>query len=639
LRLLGEKQAAIDTAVAQTYADFEAALSAMKVAQGEFNASERGHWKDHVIACRAAFVAAVQANDAKMADIISTRRASLNAALAEQARLMQEAMDADRAEMKRLLKEIYNYNTHDLDAAAASDGSAAPWSVEQHNGFMAKLHYWSKEQLSGKDAQLANFRDEYAALSASSLEQAQAESLTAQRQVEDQRDAASTRINRMVEDCIELLGEFAGANLGLLQEDRAASEAFVASAIEGFRKQAIYSLHVVRYGGGYDAEQTGFGEGASSFYGRGNALTGVDELDEFRLGNPHGYAQVADKHTDDLEDALEAARDGVADTVAQARLDERASVDAFKAAVRAEADRLLQLVTDTGAALLGEQADLVASVEGSMAFANGLRMALLGGLTDTLVGQGEAICDTNLDKINAWIADRLAWAAKMPDSYRKKHLVQELEATLARLTGEFEARRTEMKSDAQAALDALRGALDGVASDLAASNDDATAALTATVGGAVADMAAGGDDISAGFDADAEAEFAGFSDQMDADLQQWAYWLKYVYGYQGYDQSIYQDFDPSQDYSDIYGYPSGDGAYSDLGTQGPDLGNSGVANLPAGGYGVGGRGGVDYIYSGDSAAEAYGKFIGPSKEFFQTSILDPIDQEQALIADMLSHYQ
>ena len=135
----------------------------MKIGQGEFNASERAHWRDHVIACRAALVAAVQANDDRMADITSTRRESLNAALAEQTRLFQEAMDADRAEMKRLLKEIYNYNTHDLDAAAASDGSAAPWSVEQHNGFLAKLHYWSREQLSGKDAMLANFRDEYAA--------------------------------------------------------------------------------------------------------------------------------------------------------------------------------------------------------------------------------------------------------------------------------------------------------------------------------------------------------------------------------------------------------------------------------------------------------------------------------------------
>ena len=58
-------------------------------------------------------------------------------------------------------------------------------------------------------------------------------------------------------------------------------------------------------------------------------------------------------------------------------------------------------------------------------------------------------------------------------------------------------------------------------------------------------MTSAGDDISAGFDADAEAEFDGFSAAMDLALQRWAYWLKYVYGYQGYDQSIYQDFDPS----------------------------------------------------------------------------------------------
>ena len=72
-------------------------------------------------------------------------------------------MEEDKAEMKRLLKEAYNYNTHDLDAAATSDGSAAPFSTEQHLGFMSKLHYWSREILSGKDALLANKRDEYAA--------------------------------------------------------------------------------------------------------------------------------------------------------------------------------------------------------------------------------------------------------------------------------------------------------------------------------------------------------------------------------------------------------------------------------------------------------------------------------------------
>ena len=46
------------------------------------------------------------------------------------------AMEEDKAEMKRLLKEIYNYNTHDLDATVAATGDAAPWAAEQHAGFM-----------------------------------------------------------------------------------------------------------------------------------------------------------------------------------------------------------------------------------------------------------------------------------------------------------------------------------------------------------------------------------------------------------------------------------------------------------------------------------------------------------------------
>ena len=77
-------------------------------------------------------------------------------------------------------------------------------------------------------------------------------------------------------------------------------------------------MHVLRYGGGYDVDQTGFGKGASSFHTPGNYLTGVTDLDDFRLPNPHGYAQVSDKlvsikansndpHADKLRDMLEAA--------------------------------------------------------------------------------------------------------------------------------------------------------------------------------------------------------------------------------------------------------------------------------------------------------------------------------------------
>ena len=218
MRLLGEKQAAIDADVARTYREFEAALAAMKIAQGEFNAGERAAWHAHVVACREAFVAAVARNDARMAQIISTRRASLEAGLAAQSAALLAAMNEDRAEMKRLLKEIYNYNTHDLDATAAADGSAAPWSVEQHNAFMAKLHYWSREQLAGKDALLANYRDEYAAAAATALEAAEAERTISQRRVEDQRDAAGTQIERLVEDSLTQFQEFADLEFDLLRD-------------------------------------------------------------------------------------------------------------------------------------------------------------------------------------------------------------------------------------------------------------------------------------------------------------------------------------------------------------------------------------------------------------------------------------
>merc|ERR1712051_1111726 len=112
-----------------------------------------------------------------MERIITERRASLVARLQAEADAFAAEMAEDRAEMKRLLKEIYNYNTHDLDATATADGDAAPWSVEQHNGFLSKLHYWSKAQLSGKDAMLADMRQLYATTTAGMLDDVSAEKL------------------------------------------------------------------------------------------------------------------------------------------------------------------------------------------------------------------------------------------------------------------------------------------------------------------------------------------------------------------------------------------------------------------------------------------------------------------------------
>ena len=270
-----------------------------------------------------------------MADIIQTRRDSMNARLDEQLALFNAAMAEDRAEMKRLLKEIYNYNTHDLDATATATGNAAPWSVEQHNGFMAKLHYWSKAQLNGKAAMLQNMRDEYAATEANMMDQVLAEKLASDRRIEDLRLASQTALERLGQDSVSDFQNYTEAELGMLQDFRAALEAETAGKVEAVRKNVIYAMHVLRYAGGYDVEQTGFGKGASSFHTVGNYLTGVAELDDFRLPNRDAYAQVADKinsnddHHVKLEEMLMDSVASVNDIIdgARAEMSERVAQD------------------------------------------------------------------------------------------------------------------------------------------------------------------------------------------------------------------------------------------------------------------------------------------------------------------------
>ena len=538
-------------------------------------------------------------------------------------------MAHDRAEMKRLLKEIYNYNTHDLDATASATGDAAPWSVEQHNGFMSKLHYWSKAQLAGKDAMLANMRDEYAATAAGMMEQVAAERLASDRRVTDLREANSTALDRLGQDEVNAFDALMDAELGLLQDARAQLEARVAAEVEAVRKNVIYSMHVLRYGGGYDVMQTGFGKGASSFHSVGNYLTGVAELDDFRLGNPHGYAQVSDKQNsqDDHSDKLEAMLlSSIAEfdaIIAGARAEFAARVAQDQADAAAAAAAAIQHVADTGAAMTADLAALIAAEEGAMASNNAARKAAMAALTADRVATCTAINDVNIGKVNAWIGDRLAWAEKMMESYQKKHLIKELAATQVAVVAELQARTDQAVADAAAANDSLWNALAAAEADQQAADAGQAAAFAEVVAYVNHRTAAQIGELLAAFNAASDAELAGFNENMDTVVRNWAYWLKYFYGFQGYETSIYQDFDPSRDYTDIMGYPSGDGAYPDLGTQGPDLGNSGEANLPAGGYGTGGRGGSDYLYSGDHTALAYGKDIGPSKEHFTGSILDP----------------
>jgi hypothetical protein len=560
--------------------------------------------------------------------IITTRRDSLNAALDAQWEAFQAAMAHDRAEMKRLLKEIYNYNTHDLDATASATGDAAPWSVEQHNGFMSKLHYWSKAQLAGKDAMILNMSDEYAATHAGMMDQVAVERLASDRRITDLREASSVALDRLGQDEVIAFDAHMDAELGLLQDARAALEQSVHDRVAAIQKDVIYAMHVLRYSGGYDVDQTGFGKGASSFHSVGNYLTGVAELDDFRLPNPHGYAQVADKensnddHSDKLGAMLEASVAEFDATIADARAEAHARVaqDQYDAAAAAAA--AIDLVHDTGVAMAADLAALIAAEEGAMHSNNAARAVAMAALTAARVETCTDINDVNIGKVHAWIGDRLAWAATMMESYQKKHLIAELTATEADLVAELQARTDRAVADAAYANGALAAAMAAAEADQAAADAAQAAAFDELRNYVDRRTAAAIGERRAAFNAASDAEEAGFNAAMDTVVRNWAYWLKYLFGFQGYETSIYQDFDFGANYTDIMGYPSGDGAYPALGTQGPDLGNSGETHLPAGGFGTGGRGGSDYLYSGDHTALAFGKDVGPDSRYFDGSILD-----------------
>ena len=88
--------------------------------------------------------------------------------------LMQLGYDivALRAEMKKNLQEVYNYNSYDIEAAQDSNLTAAPWSAQQHRAFLSKLGFYMKDQLQRNDAALTSMNGEYNAFIVSATEEA-----------------------------------------------------------------------------------------------------------------------------------------------------------------------------------------------------------------------------------------------------------------------------------------------------------------------------------------------------------------------------------------------------------------------------------------------------------------------------------
>jgi len=644
LRLLQAKQQAIDDAVAAVKARWAAAMAEERAQGMAFRGAQRTAFREFTEATAAALADAIAQDTADMTEIVAERVASLDARLDEQQTALEDAMEADRAEMKRRLKEVYNYNTYEFTPDTPLDAHiSAPYSHEQHRAFLNRFAYYMKDVLAERDGQNAADRNAYAGDIAADNDAAVEQNEDLQRAIQDQADASNKACARHADNLLEDYAEVQAIALEMLQDSRDAEQAAASSEAESLRKQVIYAMHILRYAGGRDSGSFGFGVHASSYYGKGNSLTGVDTLDNYRLANAHGYAQVADigapilKLNDDAENrlrqeaSLEDAKNGF-DAMVQAcrdRFGDRTAAEqAASDAARAQVDADLTDATEGAEASL---ADAIAGAEAAFAAANNGRQAALQAATDAAVAAMQADIDEEKGRVNEWFADQAHWADKLYDSYYKEHLLTSLAAKRDSTLAALDARAATSGAQAEAANAQLADDLDTHEADNAAFNAETYANMVAFNNALQTETAATGADINNQFNSDADAENASKNAFLDELTLDWIYWLKYVWGYSGYDTSLYANYDDTVDYS-----RGADGSHVDLGYQGNNGASSGTQNIN--GFGYGGIGGQDYLNSEDHLGLAYGSVTGPSPKYFSDSILDPAADLSALMHGYSSGY-
>jgi hypothetical protein len=255
------------------------------------------------------------------------------------------------------------------------------------------------------------------------------------------------------------------------------------------------------------------------------------------------------------------------------------------------------------------------------------------------VSDFQAIVEAEKDNVNAWFAEKIEYASEIYDSYYKEHLLQTLHERQNQILEQLDARKAEASSDAANANQLLADLLDNEEYLLHDHNQSTLESMEHFNEDLELRTAAAAASINADFHRDSNEQDFLKNQYLDQLRRDWAYWLKYLFAYSGYETSLYAHYDDTVDYSATLFADEANGTYLDLGYQGINSGNSGVAHL--GGFGYGGQGGIDYLYASDNTGLAYGSNTGPSTnpDFgFDDSILDPDTELTSLLAGYTSGY-
>merc|ERR1712228_977607 len=256
----------------------------------------------------------------------------------------------------------------------------------------------------------------------------------------------------------------------------------------------------------------GFGNYPSSYYGKGNSLTGVDTLDNYRLPNAHGYAQVADvgapvlKLNNDVENRgrqeeslthaksdFDAMIQGCRDDMAAFVAAEKGDSTAFMNQVNAD----LHYATHSAEDALDAA---IAAAEGAFADSNDERKAWMAELAASRVAAFREVVNAEKAKVDAWFGDQSEWAEKLYDSYYKRHIIDTLALKASQSHDALDARMATAEQDAADANATLWDLLDSETAGNSAFNAETAAAQRAFNGDLEAATAAAAAAINAHYD-------------------------------------------------------------------------------------------------------------------------------------------
>jgi hypothetical protein len=413
-----------------------------------------------------------------------------------------EGVIEDQDQMKTILKEIYNFNNHDVDAAENFNGVNA-YAIDTHRAFITKLKYYTDHQFLHLDTKLQNSVDMYNAVITGDVEGEDIMVDEMENAVDNALQQAMDAAQQLLDDAIAELQDGADTEIAMLDDAKNAAEAALESKICAAQKELV-AINGIMNALEEVAEpdevienpnlitpEAGFGLAPSSFLANGtNFLTGIDELDLITAdgGNVEWdftLAQVADKPEEvpveePEEDPLENDADGNG-------VVEGGEVDPMDVMEEERDDKIQEVVDCIDAAILEIDDALVAENEEAQTrtddlinaltdMTNGLRDGLMGmmdvnednldaveevntddleALIDERVEQCEVAITDKINKVNGWLDDKLEWADSIPDEEWRIDVVDELNAVKDYLNEKFNQKLQQALDDAQAARDAL----------------------------------------------------------------------------------------------------------------------------------------------------------------------------------------